>query len=183
MRLYDQLPLETQRDVFFMQQSAMALNRRNLAGDRSACNCDAARFAGRSRPVRRNLRDPWADIQGCFAKTHDKLDLERAITAYRQGVLAEPDDYYWESISSTCSHLRTMRMRAGRFPNACPPAREIAQKRLTAARLITGRWRLFSNSRCSRAIGTAPGRLLRRRGLARRPLDARIDGAADAPSR
>jgi hypothetical protein len=94
VRLYDQLPLQTQKDVFFTQQAAMALNRRNLPGDRPraiAMLQDLLANQGSSAETCGILGRIYKDD---FAKTHDKLDLERAIAAYRQGVLAEPDDYY-----------------------------------------------------------------------------------------
>ena len=94
VRLYDQLPLQTQKDVFFTQQAAMALNRRNLPGDRQraiAMLQDLLADQGPSAETCGILGRIYKDV---YAKTHDKLDLERAIAAYRQGVLAEPDDYY-----------------------------------------------------------------------------------------
>jgi hypothetical protein len=94
VRFYDRLPQEVQRDAFFTQQAAMALNRRNGPSDRlraTAMLQNLLDVQGASAETSGILGRIYKDQ---FAETRDKADLERAIAAYRQGLLADPNDYY-----------------------------------------------------------------------------------------
>ena len=132
VRCYDQLPPQIRREAFFIQQAAMALNRRNQPGDRSRATA----------MLQSLLADQGASAETCgllgriykdaFAETHDKLDLERAITAYRQGVLAEPDDYYVEVNLINLLSLKDDADARQEMIERLPPLRAKLQKRFAS---------------------------------------------------
>lgn len=98
--LYDRMPAVTQEAALCRQQAALALNRRNRAGDRDRAMSTIKQLIDDLGPsaesygiLGRIYKDMYAEAQSAgSARAGGYLDL--AIEAYTEGFEAEPSDFY-----------------------------------------------------------------------------------------